>query len=275
MSGLGARDSGLGARGSRLGPRRLGPETRAPEPRAPSPEPRAPSAPAILPSEIRGPEPAGGAGTGFRARLRAAAHRSRRGVLSRPGVGGVRPGSAMQNVAVAVERRLTGAVPGVCLRPEAKASSPRWKAGISVCSLSSFRSRCRERPCHRRTAPRQRPGHPRGPPLSQRAGAPERLAALGHPAALARDAPILRQGRRRRDRQPRRGHVGLRLRAARRARRAAAEPFPLSRFADRRRDGSGLQARVGRRDLWRHRDPVPAVQHALSALRRVPADAAG
>ena len=67
-------------------------------------------------------------------------------------------------------------------------SDPRAKAGISVCSLSSIRSRCRERPCDCRPAARGRPRHPRNPSLSERAGAPERLAAVGHPAALARDA---------------------------------------------------------------------------------------
>ena len=71
------------------------------------------------------------------------------------------------------------------------------------------------------------------------------------------------------------GHRGVRLRAGRRKRRTGAEPVPLSGFADRRGDGSGLQAPVGRRDLSRHRHPVPAVQYALSALRRVRADPPG
>ena len=40
-----------------------------------------------------------------------------------------------------------------------------------------------------------------------------------------------------------------------------------------RRDGSGVRARQPRPDLRDHRHPVPADQHALSALRRLPPDA--
>ena len=48
-------------------------------------------------------------------------------------------------------------------------------------------------------------------------------------------------------------------------------------YRDSRTDGvmEAVFKRVsGRRDLWRHRHPVPALQHPVSALRRVPADAA-
>ena len=48
-------------------------------------------------------------------------------------------------------------------------------------------------------------------------------------------------------------------------------------YRDARTDGvmEAVFERVGaRRDLRRHRHPVPAVQHALSALRRLPRDAA-
>ena len=277
MSGLGARGSGLGTRRTRLETVTL-PETRTSAPaRTPSPEPPSPEPRLEHPGHFafRNPGSPAGRGSGNRFPCApAAAAPSFAAGLAQPG-GGRRGGTGFRHAKcggcgrTAADRRRARRM----LTPEAKASSPRWKAGISVCSLSSFRSRCRERPRHRRAAPRQRPGHPRDPPFSERAGAAERLAAMGHPAALARDAAILRQGRRRPDRQPGRGHVGLRLRPPRRTRRAAAEPFPLSRFTDRRGDGSGLQAPVGRRDLWRHRDPVPAVQHPLSALRRLPADA--
>ena len=55
----------------------------------------------------------------------------------------------------------------------------------------------------------------------QRAGSPERLAALGHPPSLARDAAAAGAGRPAADRQHRRRHLGLRLRARRRAGRPA------------------------------------------------------
>ena len=128
---------------------------------------------------------------------------------------------------------------------EAQASDPRWKAGISVCSLSSIRSRCRERPCHRRPAARGRPGHPRGPPLSERAGAAERLAAVGHPAALARDAPVLRQASTAPGSTASASTPGAATYALLGERgEPGPEPVPLSRFAHRRGHGRGLQAGV-------------------------------
>ena len=80
-------------------------------------------------------------------------------------------------------------------------------------------------------------------------------------------------GRRQQPRQPRRRHLGMRLRAARRARRAGREPVSLSRFAHQRRDGGRVASASAATRSMAYRHPVPAVQHALSALRGVPADA--
>ena len=74
-------------------------------------------------------------------------------------------------------------------------------------------------------------------------------------------------------RQHRRRHVGLRLRPARRARRAARQPVSLSRHADRRHHGGRLRAGSARADLRDHRHPVPAfntLYQLVAAARSTP-----
>ena len=97
---------------------------------------------------------------------------------------------------------------------------------------------------------------------------------LGHPSALERDPSAGSIASADRCREHRRRYVGLRLRAARCARPVCVEqPYHYRDVADRRRHGSGLAARVARRDLLDHRHPVSRLQHAVSALRRVSGDA--
>ena len=222
--------------------------------------------------------------------------RSRRGLLSRPGPAGSDRVPPCKMRRSAVERRAdrrrarrmlyrrtrtalrrpcdcqrlqhTGPPRGLARR----LSDPRSKAGISVCSLSSIRSRCRERPRHCRAAARRRPGHPRDPPLSERAGAAERLAAVGHPPALARDAPIAST----RSTAP--GSTASASTPGAATTRCSASAANLLQnpyhYRDSRTDGvmEAVCKRVPADEIYGdHRHPVPAVQHAVSALRRVPA----
>ena len=115
----------------------------------------------------------------------------------------------------------------------------------------------RERSCHPGAAPSRGPDDHRVVSLSERAGTVPRRAPLGRLAALAGDAARARSADGARARQPRRRHLGLRLRSSRRAREPARESLQLPRRADRRRDAGGQRSRRRPGRLRRDRHAVP------------------
>src|ERR1019366_5993216 len=140
-------------------------------------------------------------------------------------------------------------------------------------SLSSHRSRRRERTRSARQPLRRQAFRGGTPPLPEYPGPRTGRALLGHPAPVARD-PARHQCRRPRTQthagRHRHRYLGRGLRTAGLRRPADRYPAPLPRRAHQRRDGQAFRSGAARPGFRLHRHTVHAAQHAVSVVCHAP-----